>query len=135
VAEPAHSGQCLCGAVTYRAKGLADIWYCHCDQCRALTGHFLAACRTDRTQVQVAGPVSWSAHSGTSDHGRCARCGSLLFWARRTSKEISILPGSLDSSDGIAVRGHIYVAEKGGYYDITDGLPQFARAPEMGLAS
>jgi hypothetical protein len=41
----AHTGRCLCEAVTYRAEGLADIWYCHCTQCRALSGRYLAACR------------------------------------------------------------------------------------------
>lgn len=70
VDELAHCGKCLCGAVTYRATGLADIWYCHCAQCRSLTGHYMAACRTARENVHVSGDVIWSYHSGTSEHGR-----------------------------------------------------------------
>jgi hypothetical protein len=130
VGERLHHGQCLCGAVTYRAAGLADVWYCHCTQCRALTGHYLAACRTDRDKLNITGEVVWAPHSGTSDHGRCAKCGSLLFWSNRQSEHISILPGSLSSSKGIGILGHLYVSEKGDYYDITDGLPQYATWPQ-----
>lgn len=135
MADHQHVGKCLCGAVTYRATGLADIWYCHCTQCRSLTGHYLAACRTERDQISVSGDVIWSSHSGTSEHGRCARCGSVLFWANRRTDFVSILPGSLESSEGIAVRGHLYVAEKGAYYEINDGLPQFETYPQEGLTA
>ncbi len=128
-----HTGHCLCGAVTYRARGLADIWYCHCRQCRRLTGHYLPASRTTRDRLIVSGEVVWAPHSGKSEHGRCASCGSLLFWMTKGTKEISVLPGSLEHTQGIAVRGHIFVAEKGDYYEIADGLPQFARWPEQGL--
>ena len=36
---------------------------------------------------------------------------------------ISILAGSLDNMQGLAVKGCIYTSEKAGYYEITDGLP------------
>jgi hypothetical protein len=32
--------------------------------------------------------------------------------------------GALDAPTNIAVSGHIYVADKGDYYQICDGLPQ-----------
>lgn len=134
MAERTHAGTCLCGAVTYRATGLADIWYCHCTQCRALSGHYLAACRTGQDMLEVSGEIVWAHHSGTSEHARCAACGSLLFWRTHGTGLVSVLPGSLQNADGIAERGHIFVAEKGGYYQISDGLPQFQRVPEAGLA-
>lgn len=116
--------------MTYRAAGLADIWYCHCTQCRALTGHYLAACRTEREKLSIIGDVVWAPHSGTSEHGRCVQCGSLLFWSNKQSEHISILPGSLTSSEGIGILGHLYISEKGDYYEITDGLPQYATWPK-----
>ena len=134
MAEQVHHGKCLCGAVTYRAAGLADIWYCHCTQCRSLTGHYIAACRTELERLSVAGEIVWAHHSGSSEHARCASCGSLLFWTNRTTNFVSVLPGSLERTDGIDVRGHMYVSEKGSYYEVTDGLPQFARYPEQGVA-
>jgi hypothetical protein len=133
VAEHIHSGKCLCGAVTYRAAGLADIWYCHCTQCRALSGHYLAACRTEKEKLEVSGEIVWAPHSGSSEHARCAACGSLLFWRNNSTRFVSVLPGSLEHAGGIAERGHIYVAEKGDYYAIADGLPQFDHWPNQGL--
>lgn len=131
--RPVHSGRCHCGAVTYRARGLEAIWYCHCRQCRSLTGHYLAACRTRREAIAIEGEVRWTAVSERSAHGFCAQCCSPLFWSNRESPNLSVLAGSLDSAEGLAAAGHIFVAEKGEYYAIVDGLPQYARWPEGGL--
>ena len=38
---------------------------------------------------------------------------------------IEVAPGCIDGPTGTRVAGHIYVADKGDYYDITDGLPQW----------
>lgn len=130
-----HTGQCLCGAVTYRARGLADIWYCHCRQCRYVTGHYLPACRALRSDVEIHGEVDWSVHSGQAQLGRCASCAAPLFWSNPARDHLSVIPGSLDHSRGIAVRGHIFTAEMGDYYTITDGLPQYPRWPEQGLSA
>lgn len=124
-----HTGQCHCGAVTYRAEGLREIWYCHCRQCRNLTGHYMAACRTERERIEVIGEVRWTPVSERASHGFCAQCSAPLFWSNRELPTISVLPGSLTSSEGLAAVGHIYVAEKGYYYTIDDGLPQFSGAP------
>ena len=129
VADHAHTGRCHCGAVTFRAVGLDEIWFCHCRQCRSVTGHFLAAARTARERFDITGEVVWSAHSGTSQLGRCARCASPLFWQQPAGPNISALAGCLDSTAGLAVVGHMYVAEKGDYYAINDGLPQYAAFP------
>ncbi len=131
--EQVHTGGCFCGAVTYRATGLRDIWFCHCRQCRSLTGHYIAACRTGRENYQVAGELRWTAVSEQSSHGFCASCSSPLFWSTEHSPNMSVLAGSLDHTRGIETCGHIFVAEKGDYYEIADGLPQYAGYPEGGM--
>lgn len=128
----AHSGRCLCGAVTYRAEGLRDIWFCHCRQCRRVSGHFVAACRTEATALTVTGEIRWSPHSGTSELGRCAACGAPLFWRQPDAPTVSVFAGSLDDTHGLATRGHIFVAEKGDYYTIDDGLLQWPGRPDGG---
>lgn len=130
VAETVHTGGCHCGAVTYRAKGLRDLWYCHCKQCRKLTGHQMAACWTQRANLEITGDVVWTPVSENASHGFCGACHSPLFWSNKTRNSISVLGGSLDHSEGIAECGHIFVSEKGDYYRITDGLPQYARWPD-----
>jgi hypothetical protein len=124
-----HTGQCQCGAVTYRAEGLRDIWFCHCRQCRSLTGHYMAACRTERERIDVTGEVRWTAVSERASHGFCAQCCAPLFWSNSELPTQSVLAGSLNSTAGLSAVGHIYVAEKGDYYGIDDGLPQFAGRP------
>ena len=128
-----HTGQCLCGAVKYRALGLRDLWFCHCTQCRKVTGHYLAARRTTRERFDIAGEISWTSHSGTSQLGRCSRCASPLFWQQPGSSTLSVLAGSLDTSHGIDPVGHAFVGEKGDYYAIADGLPQFTGTPTGGF--
>ena len=48
-----------------------------------------------------------------------------MLWDTCGFDTISILAGSIDNTQGLAVKGHIYTSEKAGYYDITDGLPQY----------
>jgi len=125
-----YTGQCHCGAVKYRGTGFAEIWYCHCRQCRSLTGHFLATTSVPRDAVTMTGELRWTAVSARASHGFCAVCSSPMVWNNSEDQTISVLAGSLDDSTGLDPAGHLFVGEKGAYYAITDGLPQYARWPE-----
>jgi len=129
-ADKTYSGKCHCGAVTYRAVGLSDIWYCHCKQCQHLTGLYIAAAGVKRENLKIKGDVNWLPISERSNSGHCKQCGSYMFWDAHEFQTVSILAGSIDDTAGLEVKGHIYVAEKGDYYDITDGLPQFDANPQ-----
>ncbi|SVB86884.1 uncharacterized protein METZ01_LOCUS239738, partial [marine metagenome] len=37
-----YNGSCVCGQTTYEAFDLGDVSYCHCEQCRKMTGHYMA---------------------------------------------------------------------------------------------
>ena len=130
--DDVRTGRCLCGAVRYRALHLRDIWFCHCRQCRYVTGHYLAACRTEKDKLEWRGELAWSAHSGTSEIARCAGCGTPLFWRQPDGDTVSVMAGSLDDTEGLAVPGHIFTGEKGAYYAIADGLPQHVAQPAGG---
>ena len=120
-----HTGRCLCNAVSYSAKNLSDIWYCHCTQCQKLTGLYIAAAGAKREDISIAGPVNWLPISDKSKSGHCAHCGSYLFWDSVDFDTLSVLAGGLDDASGLVVKGHIYVSQKAQYYEITDGLPQY----------
>lgn len=125
----ARSGGCMCGAVRYLVTGtLRPVVMCHCTQCRRMTGHFMAATAARRRDFQLtsAAELSWYAASEEARRGFCARCGSTLFWDGVGRDYISIAAGSLDDSSGLTVACHIYVANKGGYYDIEGDVPQIA---------
>ena len=117
-------GGCLCGAVRYRVDGpLRPVVACHCSQCRRTSGHHVAATSAPRGAVAIEGEVTWFASSPEARRGFCGICGSNLFWDGGGAG-LSIMAGTLDGPTGLAMAGHIFVADRGDYYDIADGLPQ-----------
>jgi hypothetical protein len=135
VADRAYTGSCLCGAVSYRAVGLTDIWYCHCNQCQKLTGLYISAAGVQRENLEIKGDVNWLPISEKSQSGHCKSCGCYLFWDSHSFDTISILAGSIDETEGLSVKGHIYTSEKADYYEITDELPQYDTYPPDGTRS
>ena len=122
-----RGGGCLCGAVRYEVRGnLRPIVMCHCTQCRRSTGHVMAstAARHADFRLVVGDGLAWYPSSGEARRGFCARCGSTLFWQGVGRDYISIAAGTLDDSRGLQVACHIFVADKGCYYQIEDGTPQ-----------
>lgn len=129
--EENHTGACLCGAVRFRTRGpLRGVIYCHCRQCRRQTGHFLAATNVSDERIVIEGGESiiWFAASASARRGFCRTCGSLLFWKHNELDSISVMAGAFDEPTGLRAECHIFVADKGDYYTIDDGLPQHARS-------
>lgn len=118
------TGGCLCGAVTYTVDGpLRPVVNCHCQQCRKSSGHHVAATSAARDSIEITGEVKWFQSSASARRGFCPKCGSNLFWDG-SGENLSIFAGTIDGSTGIRSIGHIYAADKGDYYEISDGLPQ-----------
>jgi hypothetical protein len=99
---------------------------CHCGQCRKWHGHYAAYTAAPRQNVSISGEsrLSWYVSSKIARRGFCAFCGSSLFWQPFDEREISIAAGSLDEPTGLETVRHIFVADKGDYYEITDDLEQ-----------
>lgn len=119
------TGGCLCGGVRYRVAGeLRDATACHCTQCRKTTGHYAAfsACRNDDLTFDGNGMLAWYESSPGIRRGFCNACGSTLFWDDGARDYIAVAAGSLDDPTGIRLAKHIFVADKGDYYEI-DGFP------------
>lgn len=119
-----HSGSCLCGAVTFEVTGpLRNAVGCHCGQCRKMTGHYLAAtaAKHERFRLTREDGLAWYRSSAAARRGFCRICGSTLFWQGEGRDYVAIAAGSLDSPTGIRLEGHIFCADKGDYYEITDG--------------
>ena len=125
-----HTGSCLCGSVSYTVDGpLRGVVACHCSQCRKQSGHYYAATTAPRDSVMIHGEerLRWYRASAMARRGFCGTCGSALFWQHDEEDRIASLAGSLDAPTGLAIEKHIYCADKGDYYDLTDGLPQYDR--------
>ena len=124
-----HKGSCLCGAVAFTVDGaLSPPSACHCGQCRKQSGHLWASAVTDQDKLHFISrkTLNWYRASGTARRGFCGACGSFLFWQHNDEDTISVSVGSLDEPTGLKLAQHIFVADKGDYYDIQDDLPQRA---------
>ncbi len=119
------TGGCLCNGVRYRVTGpLRPVVYCHCSQCRRTSGHFVAvtAVAKDALAVVADKSLDWFTSSDVASRGFCKRCGSSLFWLPKAREYVCIMAGTLDESRGLEAVKHIYVKDKGDYYDLTDDL-------------
>jgi hypothetical protein len=122
-----HSGSCLCGAVRFIVTGaLKPPDACHCSQCRKQSGHFWASTDVPLAAVTIEGAetLTWYHASAKVERGFCAVCGSFLFWKPLHQDRIAIAMGAFDGPTGTRLEKHIFVADKGDYYAIADGLPQ-----------
>jgi hypothetical protein len=54
-------------------------------------------------------------------------CGSALFWEPAGHDFVAVGMGAFDKPTGVHLEKHIFVADKGDYYEIADGLPQHER--------
>lgn len=122
-----HKGSCLCGAVSFTVEGdLSAPTACHCSRCRKHTGHYEAGTDVPRAALTVSGEehVTWFWSSEKVRRGFCAICGSSLFFDPPQRDWIGINMGAFDTPTHVKLAMHIFVADKGDYYDIADGLPQ-----------
>jgi hypothetical protein len=125
-----HKGSCLCGAVNFEITGaLPTPDACHCTQCRKHSGHFFASTDVARAALTIHGEenLSWFRSSEKARRGFCSTCGSSLFWDPIDPTKhdwIGVAMGAFDLPTKTRLKMHIYVADKGDYYEIGDDLPQ-----------
>ncbi|MBV2187333.1 MAG: GFA family protein [Rhizobium sp.] len=126
--EERRTGACLCGGVRFTVEGaVGPVVFCHCSQCRRQSGLHYAATDVPRGRLTVTGEdlISWYRASDEATRGFCSHCGSALFWKRDGGENISVVAGAFDLPSGLAGGYHIYCADKGDFYSIDNGLPQY----------
>lgn len=127
-----HKGSCLCGAVSFEVTGaLPGPDACHCSQCRRWSGHHWASTDVPKAALVVHGAdqVRWYASSEKVRRGFCGTCGSVLFWDPIRRDTIGVAMGAFDTPTETHLAMHIFLADKGDYYDVADDVPKFDRTP------
>ncbi|MEM7279132.1 MAG: GFA family protein [Pseudomonadota bacterium] len=125
--QPVLNGGCLCGQVRFKLHGKRrEVVYCHCEQCRKISGHFVAATAVapDDLDWENERGLRWFASSEDAERGFCQHCGSSLFWRPKHGGHISVMAGSIDGETGLKASEHIYLDSAGDYYELGDQLPQ-----------
>ena len=127
-----HKGSCLCGAVRFEVEGrLASPSACHCTRCRKHTGYYEAGTDVPRSAVTMEGSdnITWYFSSEKVRRGFCRICGSSLFFDIVTVDRMGLAMGAFDTPTETALALHIFVADKGDFCEIADGLPQYSTHP------
>lgn len=127
-----HTGSCLCGAVRFEVSvALPPPDACHCTICRKQSGHYYAGTDVPRDAVTIHGgdAVTWYRTSAQVRRGFCSTCGTPLFFDKDGRSWIGIAMGAFDGPTHTRLKEHIFVADKGDYYEIADGVPQYAQLP------
>lgn len=116
------TGSCLCGGVRFELSGeLRNSVACHCVQCRKTSGHHVSATQVNGDSLSITRDetLSWYQSSAKAARGFCHRCGSSLFWRHDDDGgAVSVMSGTLDGATGITTEKHIYVEDKGDYYNL-----------------
>jgi hypothetical protein len=129
-----HHGRCACGAIDYIVRGeLRPVVNCHCDRCRRVTGHFLAATSASRAETEIADPqerLTWWAAAPGVHYGFCSGCGSTLFWRVDPHPDhLSIAAGTLDVPTGLTTESAWWTDSASDYHRLDHGLVEFGREP------
>lgn len=124
------TGGCLCGEVRYQTTGdLRDVVNCHCERCRRVTGHFMAATGCNRAQLAIdeRGTLRWFEAGPGVFYGFCGRCGSTLFWRADGRPEwISIAAGTLDQPSGLTTTAAWWTSEVADYHQLDGTIVNYA---------
>jgi hypothetical protein len=102
---------------------------CHCSQCRRTSGHLWASTHApfDSVKFETDADLRWYASSNDAQRGFCGECGSSLFYRMNGEAGLGIAAGCLDQTADLHIGKHIFVANKGEYYDISDDVPIFEK--------
>ncbi|MEQ9693070.1 GFA family protein [Shimia sp. SDUM112013] len=118
-------GSCLCGDITFETDATPQgASMCHCGQCRKQSGGVWSSAFVAEADLVISGAPHWFEASPTAKRGSCPRCGAFLFWKAHAEDTISFSLGAVDGPTGLTLSKHLFVANKGDYYDIADGVPQ-----------
>ncbi len=123
-------GRCDCGGVHFEIDAVREtVTVCHCSQCRRTSGHLWASTHAPYDKVNFIKDQSleWYKSSDYAKRGFCKTCGSSLFYRMDDEDGIGIAAGCLDLPTNLKVSKHIFVKDKGDYYDIADGAPQIEK--------
>lgn len=127
-----HAGSCLCGTVRFEVAGaLPGPDACHCTQCRKHSGHVFASTDVPRWALTIHGEerLSWYRSSEKVRRGFCSVCGSSLFWDPVHRDWIAVAMGAFDGPTGTRLSKHIFVADKGDYYEAGEDAPRYLTHP------
>lgn len=105
---------------------MRDVIFCHCRMCRIQGA--IASVGVLRVNFRLLRAETLKGYSASPKATRwfCGECGSSVYWDPAAPRDyVAVWAGGLDQPTGLRSAGHIFVADKPDYYEISDQLPEF----------
>jgi hypothetical protein len=133
-----RTGQCLCGAVRFTAKGMqSEAAACHCGMCLRWSGGPFIGVMTESLAWQAAEALQVIASSAWAERGFCNRCGSSLYYRLTAPGKYhgatSIALGALDDTRGITLTKEWFVDRKPDAYALAGEHRLFTEADALAM--
>ena len=131
------AGGCRCGACRYTLDlpALPPIYACHCHVCQRWGGSaFSVQALLAEAQLDVTGPVvvyEIVTEDRTSIQRLCGTCHSRLYNTNTRRPGVAVLrAGTLDRSEELICRAHIFTNYKQAWVQLDRAVPQWGEAAE-----
>ncbi len=120
----AHSeeqGQCLCGAVRFRATiGAREMGACHCSMCRRWSGGVFLAVECEDVIVDSPEDLGVYASSEWGERCFCKVCGSTVMWRSKDGAHHAVSVQAFGDPSTFALVSQIFVEEKPASYSFAE---------------
>ena len=124
-----YTGQCLCGAVRFRAETVETHHHaCHCGMCRRWSSAPFFAAAAQNVRFDGAGNITRYDTSEWADRGFCKKCGTNLFYHFKQGDQYMLSVGAFDDPSQFTLVGEIYIDAKPEGYGFAGDLPKMTEA-------
>lgn len=131
------TGGCRCGACRYTLDltALPPVYACHCHVCQRWSGSAFSVQALVREEaLTVTGPVvvyEKVTEDRTSVQRLCGECHSRLYNTNTRRPGVAVVrAGTLDRSEELECRAHIFTHYRQRWVAIDPNLPQWGETPE-----
>lgn len=117
---------------------MPPVYCCHCRDCQSWSGSaFSQQAVVPEAAISVIGPVidyTFQSPGGSQSHQRlCGICHARIYNTNSARPGIAVVrAGTLDASDALVPRAHIWVKRKQPWVVIADDVPAFAEKAPAG---
>lgn len=132
----AIEGGCRCGDVRYTIAldALPVVYACHCHQCQRWTGSaFSLQALVAEDILTVTGPVviyERTTEDRVSTQRVCGTCHSRIYNTNTRRPGVAVVrAGTLDRSEELACKAHIFTAYKQEWVTLPDGVRHWPEMP------
>lgn len=128
-------GGCLCGKVNFQLNNEFDTFYfCHCKQCRHLTGSAFAAnvfTAVDNIEwiTGLDSVLKFSHPSRSFSNAFCSHCGSALPVVTKSKASLLVPVGCLHGEPNIMPQANIFNSERVDWLDCGNDSKRFEGFP------